>query len=34
LITSRALRSPAPFDAVKLALVNQANNVSPKGAAS
>jgi TetR/AcrR family transcriptional repressor of lmrAB and yxaGH operons len=33
LITSRALRSPAPFDAVKLALVNQANNLSPKGAA-
>jgi TetR/AcrR family transcriptional repressor of lmrAB and yxaGH operons len=33
LITSRALRSAAPFDAVKLALVNQANNVSPKGAA-
>jgi TetR/AcrR family transcriptional repressor of lmrAB and yxaGH operons len=33
LITSRALRSPAPFDAVKLAFVNQANYVSPNGAA-
>jgi hypothetical protein len=33
LITSRALHSPAPFDAVKLTLVSQAVNVLPKGAA-
>jgi AcrR family transcriptional regulator len=30
LVTSRALRSPAPYDAVRAVLVGQAANVSPK----